>query len=152
MSHRSASCGWIQGKISPSELHRHSAHPLLFFSARTRRRLRSSPRQMIPRISLEFPDFGMGLPPRRWRRCGLQGLPPTESVPCLAWRSANAAARGRIPDQGSWALEQDLPQTSRMPRFSAAAGPPPRVAGHAAHRTHAIAGSALFYFKLVFMR
>ena len=97
------------------------------FPARTRRRLRSSPRQMIPRISLELRDFSTGLPPRRGRRCGLQGAPPTESVPCLAWHSASAAARGPIPDQDSWALAQDLPLTSGIqPGVSAAAGPPRR--------------------------
>ena len=66
--HRSASCGWTQGE---DELVR-TASPRL---------LRSSPPQMISRISLEIPDFSMGLTPRRGRRRGLRGTPPTALVP-----------------------------------------------------------------------
>ena len=106
------------------------------FPARTRRRLRSSPRQMIPRISIGFSDFSMGLPPRQGRRCGLQGAPPNESVPCLAWHSASAAARGRIPDQGSWALASDIRNSAWVFRRggAAAAGCGARRPPHSCHR------------------
>ena len=70
------------------------------FPARARRRLRSSPAQIFPRISLENPNFGLGLPLWRGRRCDLRDAQPTASVPSLAWRTARAAACGHTPDQG----------------------------------------------------
>ena len=127
--------------MSPFEPHRHSAYPVLFFSpGRTCRQLRSSPPQMIPRISLGFPDFSWGCR----RGGGAVAVYRARSPPnlCRVWhgilQSPLHAAACPTRARGTW------PQTSGIqPGVSAVAGPPPRVAGHAAHRTHAIAGSAL---------
>ena len=80
----------------------------------------------LPRIS----GFELGLPLRRGRRCGLQGAPPSEYVPCLAWHLASAAARGRIPDQGSSALASDIRNSAWVSRRGGAA-----TAGCGAHRS-----------------
>ena len=91
---------------APFEPHRNSAHPVLSRPDALPAALLApaDDSEDLPRIS----GFQLGLPPRWGRRCGPQSAPLTESVPSLAWHPASAAARGRIPDQGSWDLASDI--------------------------------------------
>jgi len=50
------------------------------FISRARRRLRSTPPQIFPRISLENPTFSLGFPPRRGCRRVLRDAPPARAL------------------------------------------------------------------------
>ena len=99
---------------------------------------------MIPRISLGFPDFSWGCR----RGGGAAAVYRARRSPnlCRVWhgilQAPLHAAASPTRARGTWPLTSGI-QPGVSWQVSAVGGPPPRVSGHAAHRTHAIADAAL---------
>ena len=67
------------------------------FHARQRRLLGTLPPYVFPRILLGLPDFSLGFQPRRGRRRGSRGAPPSASLPLMEWCPEHTAARASAP-------------------------------------------------------